>query len=260
MAEAPQLLTAYPPPPSPGPHPAGSSARRCALGLVQERWHPDPDEHEAALAAGIRMAAAEGARIVCLQELTLSPYFAITPDGPHGRRAPTPEDLETGPTFTFAGRLAGRERASTCTRRCTSAPTGPTGSATTRRSWSPPTGGSCRGPASSTSRSPPATTRTATSGPDRPTATPFPLTAARHRRRRGPARLPDVLGSVVPGARSRLLARGRRGADLPDGDRLRARPSRFRHPAAVAAGDRRPTGSRTARSWSPSTGSASRTR
>ena len=66
------------------------------VGLVQERWHPDPDEHEAALAAGIRMAAAEGARIVCLQELTLSPYFAVTPDGPTaaGRE---PEDARDGP-------------------------------------------------------------------------------------------------------------------------------------------------------------------
>jgi N-carbamoylputrescine amidase len=72
---------------------------------VQERWHPDPDEHQAALADGIRTAAAEGARIVCLQELTLSPYFAITPDGPQAAGA-APEDLEGGPTITFARRLA----------------------------------------------------------------------------------------------------------------------------------------------------------
>jgi N-carbamoylputrescine amidase len=73
--------------------------------LVQERWHPDPEEHEAALAAGIRLAASEGARIVCLQELTLSRYFAITPDGPQAAGA-APEDLETGPTASFARRLA----------------------------------------------------------------------------------------------------------------------------------------------------------
>jgi N-carbamoylputrescine amidase len=75
------------------------------VGLVQERWHPDPSEHEEALAVGIRMAAGEGARIVCLQELTLSPYFAITPDGPAAAGA-TPEEVEGGRTFAFAARLA----------------------------------------------------------------------------------------------------------------------------------------------------------
>jgi N-carbamoylputrescine amidase len=105
MAEALQLLTAYPPPPSPArTQPASRPPLRA--GLVQERWHPDPDEHEAAIAAGIRMAAAEGARIVCLQELTLSRYFAVTPDGPTAAGA-TPEDLETGRTATFARRFAG---------------------------------------------------------------------------------------------------------------------------------------------------------
>ena len=50
------------------------------IGVVQEAWHPDADEHAAALERGIAMAAGEGARLVCLQELTLSPYFAIVPD------------------------------------------------------------------------------------------------------------------------------------------------------------------------------------
>ena len=27
------------------------------VGLVQHRWHPDPDEHRAALAEGVRLAA-----------------------------------------------------------------------------------------------------------------------------------------------------------------------------------------------------------
>jgi N-carbamoylputrescine amidase len=105
MAEEPQLLTAYPPPPSPA-RTEPPSRPPLRAGLVQERWHPDPEEHEAALAAGIRMAAAEGARIVCLQELTLSRYFAVTPDGPAAAGA-TPEDLKTGRTATFARRLAG---------------------------------------------------------------------------------------------------------------------------------------------------------
>jgi N-carbamoylputrescine amidase len=75
------------------------------LGLVQERWHADSNEHLAALSAGIRTAAGEGASIVCLQELTLSPYFAITPDGPDAAGAP-PEQLASGPTFGFVSGVA----------------------------------------------------------------------------------------------------------------------------------------------------------
>src|SRR3954468_14151053 len=71
------------------------------IGLVQERWNPDPAEHRAALTTGVHMAAAEGARPVWLQELTLSPYFAITPDGPHSAGA-VPEALPGGPTHDFA--------------------------------------------------------------------------------------------------------------------------------------------------------------
>ena len=105
MAERPELLTAFPPPASPArTRPPERAPLR--LGLVQERWHADPDEHREALAAGIRMAAQAGARVVCLQELTLSPYFAITADGPQAAGA-APEELESGPTITFARRLAG---------------------------------------------------------------------------------------------------------------------------------------------------------
>jgi N-carbamoylputrescine amidase len=75
------------------------------VGLVQERWHPDPAEHEEALAAGVRAAASEGARIVCLQELTLSPYFAITDGGPDAVGA-VPEEIPGGPTTSFAARVA----------------------------------------------------------------------------------------------------------------------------------------------------------
>jgi N-carbamoylputrescine amidase len=75
------------------------------IGAVQQRWHPDPVAHEAALAEGIRAAAAHGAQLVCLQELTLSSYFAIDPD-------PTPEALACaeaipdGPTTAFTRRMA----------------------------------------------------------------------------------------------------------------------------------------------------------
>jgi N-carbamoylputrescine amidase len=95
-----QLLTAFPPPPSPA-RTRDPQRPPLRVGLVQERWHPDPDEHQAALNTGIRQAAETGATLVCLQELTLSPYFAITPDGPQAVGA-TPEALETGATITFA--------------------------------------------------------------------------------------------------------------------------------------------------------------
>jgi N-carbamoylputrescine amidase len=75
------------------------------VGLVQHRWHPDPDEHRAALAEGVRLAAGEGARLVCLQELTLSPYFAITADGPRAAGA-EPESVPDGPTGAFVAQLA----------------------------------------------------------------------------------------------------------------------------------------------------------
>jgi N-carbamoylputrescine amidase len=75
------------------------------VGLVQHRWHPDPAEHREALAEGVRTAAGEGARLVCLQELTLSAYFAITPDGPEAAGA-VPEPLPGGPTHEFAAALA----------------------------------------------------------------------------------------------------------------------------------------------------------
>ncbi|MFL5898991.1 MAG: nitrilase-related carbon-nitrogen hydrolase [Solirubrobacterales bacterium] len=75
------------------------------IGAVQHRWHADPAEHEAALADGIRMAAGEGAQLVCLQELTLSRYFAADPGGPEAAGA-EPEELPGGRTFEFAARMA----------------------------------------------------------------------------------------------------------------------------------------------------------
>jgi N-carbamoylputrescine amidase len=106
MSDEPQLLTAFPPPPSPArTRPADRAPLR--VGAVQERWHPVAAEHQEALARGIAIAADAGARIVCLQELTLSPYFAITPDGPAAAGA-VPEPLEDGPTVAFARQCAQR--------------------------------------------------------------------------------------------------------------------------------------------------------
>jgi N-carbamoylputrescine amidase len=75
------------------------------IAAVQERWRPDPEEHEEALAAGIRLAAREGAQLVCLQELTLSRYFASDPRGPEAAGA-LPEELPGGATHSFAARVA----------------------------------------------------------------------------------------------------------------------------------------------------------
>ncbi len=75
------------------------------LGLVQQRWHADPLAFEQMLTEGIVLAADHGARVVCLQELTLSPYFAITPDGAQALEI-APEPLEDGPTIAFARRAA----------------------------------------------------------------------------------------------------------------------------------------------------------
>jgi N-carbamoylputrescine amidase len=75
------------------------------IAAVQHRWHPDLAEHTRALSEGVRAAAGEGARLVCLQELTLSRYFAVTPDGPAAAGA-QPEQLPGGPTHDFASKLA----------------------------------------------------------------------------------------------------------------------------------------------------------
>ncbi|MCJ7437659.1 MAG: hydrolase [Acidimicrobiia bacterium] len=79
------------------------------VGLVQHRWHANPEEHAAAIAEGVHLAAHEGAAVVCLMELTLSPYFAVDPAGPGatvlGVRA-APEQLPGGPTYELASHLA----------------------------------------------------------------------------------------------------------------------------------------------------------
>lgn len=92
--------------------PHGSPARKrppkrapLRIGAVQERWHPDPAEHEDALESAIRLAAGEGAQLVCLQELTLSRYFATDPAGVSAT-AVQAEELPGGATHRFAVRLA----------------------------------------------------------------------------------------------------------------------------------------------------------
>jgi N-carbamoylputrescine amidase len=104
VAETIQLITAAGPLESPA---RTRPARRAPLRVaaVQQRWHADPAEHERALAEGIERAAGEGARLVCLQELTLSRYFAVDAAGPESLGI-EPEQLPGGPTYAFAARMA----------------------------------------------------------------------------------------------------------------------------------------------------------
>jgi N-carbamoylputrescine amidase len=96
-----QVLTAFEVPGSPA---RVRQPRRAPfrLGAVQQRWHADPGEHRAALAEGVRLAAQQGAQLVCLQELTLSPYFAVAED--HAKDAA--ESIPDGPTTRLAAALA----------------------------------------------------------------------------------------------------------------------------------------------------------
>ena len=104
-----KLLTALDPPESPArvddPTGAATTPRRARVGAVQMRFDPDPDAHEAALAEGVRVAAGAGASLVCLPELTLSPYFAVSAAGP-GRGRARPEPVLGGPTHRIAAALA----------------------------------------------------------------------------------------------------------------------------------------------------------
>ncbi len=101
-----ELIAATEPPDSPARtrEPEREPFRIAAL---QHRWHSGPAEQRAALEDGIGIAAAEGARLVCLQELTLSPYFAVSEDGPQAAGA-EPEELPGGPTFEFASTAAAK--------------------------------------------------------------------------------------------------------------------------------------------------------
>lgn len=88
------------------------------VAAVQHRWHADPGEHRDHIAASVEAAVDAGAGLVCLAELTLSPY----PGGVAGpedlqRLASTgvidpslahPEPLQGGPTVSLLAELATR--------------------------------------------------------------------------------------------------------------------------------------------------------
>jgi N-carbamoylputrescine amidase len=105
VSESIRLIDAFGPRPSPA-RTRDSQRPLFRIGAVQERWHPDAGTHAEALAAGVQRAADAGAELVCLQELTLSRYFAVDPRGPSAAGA-EPEALPGGPTYEFAARMAG---------------------------------------------------------------------------------------------------------------------------------------------------------
>jgi N-carbamoylputrescine amidase len=102
-----RLITALTPPPSPARVQGVQASERATvrIGAVQERWHANSSEHEHALEAAIKAATGQGAQLVCLQELTLSRYFAIDPRGARAAGV-EPEQLPGGRTHSFAARMA----------------------------------------------------------------------------------------------------------------------------------------------------------
>src|ERR1051326_411133 len=79
-----------------------SSAQTVTVGLVQMRTQPEPEVNLEHAVEQVRAAAAQGAQVVCLQELFRSRYFCQTEDTAHFRLAePIP-----GPTTGVLGQLA----------------------------------------------------------------------------------------------------------------------------------------------------------
>lgn len=81
-----------------------TTRRPLRVALVQHAWRDDRDALIAHLSAAIAQAAAAGARLVCLPELTLMRYPADERGGP--RASDRAEDIETGPTAAFARDMA----------------------------------------------------------------------------------------------------------------------------------------------------------
>ncbi|GIX47680.1 MAG: apolipoprotein acyltransferase [Candidatus Tectimicrobiota bacterium] len=78
------------------------AASTVTLGLIQMQARPTPAENLAVAQERIRAAAAQGAQIICLQELFASPYFCQHEDARHFALAePIP-----GPTTSALARLA----------------------------------------------------------------------------------------------------------------------------------------------------------
>lgn len=74
------------------------------VALVQTKWHSDENQHQQILLEGIAQAAQAGAKIVFLQELTLSRYPADSK--PEGVPSKIAEELIGGKTHIFAAKAA----------------------------------------------------------------------------------------------------------------------------------------------------------
>jgi N-carbamoylputrescine amidase len=77
------------------------------VGAVQCAWSADGSAHRNVLERGVQLAADHGARVVCLQELTLSPYFAVDAEIEDALER-FGEDVESGQTASFAREMARR--------------------------------------------------------------------------------------------------------------------------------------------------------
>lgn len=99
-------ILALTPPPSPA-RAAAPQRGTVTVAAVQHHWHEDEAVTRAELAEGIEKAAAHGARIVFLPELTLSRYPAFQKPQ-SGQADAQAEDLLTGPTYRFAAEQAAR--------------------------------------------------------------------------------------------------------------------------------------------------------
>ena len=204
---------------SPGPLPSPARTRPpqrrpLRVGAVQHRWHPDPEEHAAALAAGHPPGDGRGRRIGVPAGAHVESLLRHGPSR-RGGSGIQPEELAGGPTFRFAqrhgardgrahsrvslraGEWRGRARLQHRDHRLA----GRRARAAHAQASHPGHGGLSRGPLFQA------------------WAARGPAVRAGGDRQRS-ARTADVLGPVVPRARARVQPRGRRCARVSDGDRL----------------------------------------
>lgn len=220
----------------PSPARTRSAARLpLTVGLVQIRWRDTPAEHREVLRDGVLTARDAGAQVVFLPELTLSRYPAdARPDGTPMERA---EALPGGPTHELAADLAAEAGIPVHASLYERADMGDGLGYNTAILVAP--GGELLG-ATRKLHIP----RTAgyhedhyfRPGPAEPNPYPVIDLAAD---RPEPVRLAfRPAGRVVPRGGPCLRPGRRRRPRLPDGHRLRAQPSGFRHRAAVAPSHR----------------------
>ena len=109
------------------------------IAAVQHRWHPDPEEHEAALEEGIRDRGRGGSAARLPAGADPEPLLRGRPGRARGRRAPSRRSCPAAAPSSSPPAWP-RPTASTSTPPSTSAPTPTTASASTPRSSSRPAG------------------------------------------------------------------------------------------------------------------------